>query len=349
MASTIVPGAGSLVTALLAEIEKDREAKKHQKPGAPKKEQEKDEGSDSDADSDRSESPGPPDPRTCTVSGPGFAGGSAGAPVNLIITCKDEDGKRCKEGGDDVLIKVVPGSGVGSGSAPYVDVQVEDKGTGVYVATYTPPVKGMYNVTVEINGRELEGSPFPVFFGPPQEPSAAAAAPAAQDAATAASAASTALPATASLPPGMQLPSGLALPGIALPNAQPGGIDPATAAAVAASLSTHATLAAAGLGGGLAPGLAAANPLMAAAFPHLAGTAVPNVDPPARTLLVSNITDKITAEQLKGLFAVLGSVEHLQMLGSDMAMVEMATLQDAQVGWWGRWVQQDAVRGMTRP
>ncbi len=324
------------MTALLAEIEKDRESKKNQKPGAPKKEQEKDDGSDSDAESDRSESPGPPDPRTCTVSGPGFAGGSAGAPVNLIITCKDEDGKRCKEGGDDVLVKVVPGPGVGSGSAPYVDVQVEDKGTGVYVATYTPPFKGMYNVTVEINGRELEGSPFPVFFGPPQEPSAAAAASAAQDAATAAAAAagSAALPAPASLPPGMQLPAGYALSGMALPNGQPGGIDPATAAAVAASLSTHATLAAAGLGGGLA----AANPLMAAAFPHLAGTAVPNVDPPARTLLVSNITDKITAEQLKGLFAVLGSVEHLQMLGSDMAMVEMATLQDAQVGGEWAWV-----------
>lgn len=371
MASTIPPGAGSLVTALLAEIEKDREAKKkrqeeHKGTQQQHKEAKKSEdGDDSDADSDRSESPGPPDPRTCTVSGPGFAGGASGAPVNLIITCKDEHGKRCKEGGDDVVVKVVPAAGSSGTSNPYVDVHIEDKDNGMYVATYTALWKGAYNVTVEVNGRPLEGSPFPVFFGPPVDPATMAASGPAS-AATGATAMSTAIAAgTAALgnvslggagashPMGttamQNLPGTMPLSGLpgglggygslsSLPNGQPGGINPATAAAVAASLSTQATLAAAGFltgGGAGVSGLAgtlgaATNPLMAAAFPQLA-TAAPVVDPQARTLLVSSITSKVTPDQLKQLFAVLGSVQHLQMLGTDMAMIEMTTLQDAQV------------------
>lgn len=347
MASTITPSAGSLVTALLAEIERDRERKKSGAPGeekdgakqaAPAKDQD---NSDDSEDGGREDSPGPPDPRTCTVSGPGFAGGASGAPVNLIITCKDEDGKRCAEGGDDVMVRVVP-AGSGAAAGTYIEVTVEDKDNGMYVATYTPPAKGAYSVTVQVNGRDLEGSPFPVFFGPPAEPSAAppaagtstAGAPNAPGGIGAAIAAGTAALSSAGLTgygnlAGSGLPS---LPGsLAVPNALPGGgIDPAAAAAMAASLSSHATL-------------AAANPLLAAfpGFGSLSGlpglAPVPNlqVDPSARTLLVSNITSQVKPDQLKQLFGLLGGVAHLQMLGADMAMVEMATLQDAQVCVWG--------------
>ena len=180
------PAKPDLVSALLAEVERDRQLKKQRAEEAKAKAAdaasrgEKEPTSpassgDEGSDSDRSESPGQPDPKTCTVTGPGFAGGASGVPVNLFVTCKDEDGKRITEGGDDVQVRVVSKEN----PSLYINVEVSDKENGMYVATYTAPAKGMYMITVMVNGIELEGSPFPVFFGPPGEAGAAAAAAAA--------------------------------------------------------------------------------------------------------------------------------------------------------------------------
>jgi hypothetical protein len=301
--SHVPDGAGALVSALLAAVEKDREEKRRKQeeaknnPPPPKKENPKSENG-SDSESEREDSPGPPDPKTCTVSGPGFAGGASGVPVNLIITLKDEDGKRLKEGGEDVAVRVLPASGPSGGAsgATYIDVAIEDKGNGMYVATYTAPAKGTYNVSVQINGLELEGSPYPVFFGPPGDPATALPPPPATalpppPGATSPSAA-TALPGPPPLPglasgsfAGLAGLTGLgSFPGLGglgslaglggLSGGVPGMIDASAAAAVAASLSTSATLGAAAL----IPGLAS-NPLLAA-VPGL------TVDPSARTVLV---------------------------------------------------------------
>lgn len=56
-----------------------------------------------DSDSDEENAipagpPGPPDPARCTVSGPGFTGGTAGASVSLYITVKDQWGRRVGQG-----------------------------------------------------------------------------------------------------------------------------------------------------------------------------------------------------------------------------------------------------------
>lgn len=142
---------------------------------------------DDDDERQRSPSPGPPDPEKIQLSGAGFAGGSAGTPVNLFITCRDERGKRCTEGGDDVVVRINPATGgmasmaaaivAGSdGANAAVNVTIVDRNDGTYMATYTVPTKGSYLITVEVNYLPVDGSPFHVFFGPPQADVAVAAA-----------------------------------------------------------------------------------------------------------------------------------------------------------------------------
>ncbi len=47
---------------------------------------------------------------------------------------------------------------------------------------------------------------------------------------------------------------------------------------------------------------------------------------------MSNITSQLRSEELRKLFEVLGGVVNLQLLGNDMALIEMGSLADAQVG-----------------
>ncbi|KAL6752927.1 hypothetical protein V8C86DRAFT_2738789 [Haematococcus lacustris] len=115
----------------------------------------------------------PPDPAHCMVSGPGFAGTHSGAPVKLYVHVKDSRGKRLKEGGEDVAVRVQAVGG--SASAQYIEVTVVDNDDGTYTATYTPPIKGNYQVSVELNGLPVAGSPFPVFFHEPMDPALLAA------------------------------------------------------------------------------------------------------------------------------------------------------------------------------
>lgn len=75
-----------------------------------------------------------------------------------------------KEGGEDVTVRVQY-----HGTGEYLSVEVTDNDNGTYTAVYTPPAKGDYSVTVEINGVPIAGSPFPVFFSTPVDPAILAA------------------------------------------------------------------------------------------------------------------------------------------------------------------------------
>jgi hypothetical protein len=132
-----------------------------------------------------------------------------------------------------VSVRAWPGLGAGreagGGGAP-VDADVTDRGDGSYVARFTVPAKGNYTIRVEVEDIEVDGSPFPVFFGAPGSLNAAEAARAADEAVAAAAAAAAA--ATGSAPGGLASAPGVA-PGVA-PGA-PGSMAAAAQAAAAAA------------------------------------------------------------------------------------------------------------------
>lgn len=96
--------------------------------------------------------------------------------MSLFITLKDARGRRFESGGDHVQVRVAP-SGSAASPKDVMFADVTDRGDGSYAATYTVPSKGNYNLTVEVNGLPVAGSPIPLFFAPP-DPDAGAVQPA---------------------------------------------------------------------------------------------------------------------------------------------------------------------------
>lgn len=322
----------------------------HKMKKPPKKEKENgDENggheSDSSDSSQRSAEPGPPDMEKCTVSGTGFSGGSALTPVTLVITLRDEDGRKLKEGGDEVQVRVLPSAGISSKPAAgeegasegdgVIYPEVVDRGNGTYAATYTVPVKGMYKVEVQVEGFPIEGSPFPVFFGPPGEPSpeppdTSASALVAAAAANAANLVSAAAPSGAAVAAPMPAATGT-LPG--LPMLGFGGLD---AMGFGAGLLGGAS----GLGGlGGLPGFAGAMaglsgmPGMGVAAPAALAPPVPLVDAALRSVFVANVTLSVSPEQVKAVFQVAGPVLNVVSLAQtpvDCMVVEFGDVATAQ-------------------
>ncbi|GMH36531.1 hypothetical protein BSKO_04399 [Bryopsis sp. KO-2023] len=125
---------------------------------------------DSDSSSDtapRPESPGPVDPEQCNVTGNGFSGGAAGELVSLTIVSKDAMRLRVREGGYNVVVSVNPSGGDAQDCEP-VEVVARDNRDGTYSASYSVPSRGNYTLSIAMNGTPIGGSPFPVFFSPPQ-------------------------------------------------------------------------------------------------------------------------------------------------------------------------------------
>lgn len=103
----------------------------------------------SDYDSSDSENendflpPGPLDPAKCTLSGPGFIGGSAGSPTSFVLTAKDTRSKRVTDGGDYVTVQVRP---IRNAAAETLQATVKDQGDGSYTVTYSVTSRGNYEV-----------------------------------------------------------------------------------------------------------------------------------------------------------------------------------------------------------
>ncbi|KAK1319302.1 hypothetical protein QJS10_CPB04g01273 [Acorus calamus] len=118
----------------------------------------------SNSDDDRPEASkpvGPVDPSRCTAAGAGIGGGSAGTPSSFVVVSKDSDGRRVSFGGASLQVRVSPGVGVGGAD---IDGIIKDTNDGSYTVTYGVPKRGNYMVHVELNGKPIMGSPFPVFF-----------------------------------------------------------------------------------------------------------------------------------------------------------------------------------------
>ncbi len=242
----------------------------------------------------RTHRPRPPDhsahgrPSSCRRCWPA-QGGHSGAPVKLFVHVKDSRGKRLKEGGEDVVVRV---STLGAGHLP---VDVADNEDGTYTATYTPPSKGNYQVTVEVNGIPIAGSPFPVFFSAPLDPAALAAEQAAEAAAASAAA-----------------------------QAQQDG---AAAAAAAQPAPGDAAAGAAALGG--AGGSSIVSLAAQAGMSALAGM---SADEHLRTLYLGNISRAVpnAGETLRQLFGVFGHIADLKLMERQDMGVLVFSAVDAQ-------------------
>ena len=93
--------------------------------------------------------PGPLEAEKCTLSGPGFTGGSAGSPVSFVITAKDGRSKRIRDGGAYVTVQVRPMRGV---EADPVSPNIKDHADGSYTVTYSVSTRGNYEVNLLASG-----------------------------------------------------------------------------------------------------------------------------------------------------------------------------------------------------
>jgi Filamin/ABP280 repeat len=89
---------------------------------------------------------GPIDPEKCTIGGSGYTGGAACTTTSFFVTAKDSAGKRIKEGGAHVTVKVTPLGLTSSSAEPVEDVSVNDNEDGTYTCTYSVPARGNYEV-----------------------------------------------------------------------------------------------------------------------------------------------------------------------------------------------------------
>ncbi|KAK9836951.1 hypothetical protein WJX81_002189 [Elliptochloris bilobata] len=139
---------------------------------APAEKEDSEYSQSSSSSDDESDIPaGPIDPDRCLIGGPGYQGGAAKSPVTFYVTAKDARGTRVHEGGAYVVVRVTPGTSARAAGAEVVMPEVRDAGDGSYTCTYAVAARGDYELSVEVNGAAMGGSPFPVFFSPPEPPS----------------------------------------------------------------------------------------------------------------------------------------------------------------------------------
>jgi hypothetical protein len=78
--------------------------------------------------------------------------GTSGSATRITIRLKDEFGTEIEDAADAIRVTV---AGANSG-----DAGVTEEGGGVYSASYTPILTGTDQITVEVNGAAVSGSPF---------------------------------------------------------------------------------------------------------------------------------------------------------------------------------------------
>lgn len=298
------------------------------------------------------EPPGSPEPEMFMVAGPGLAGGAAGTPAVLTITSRDSNRRRITEGGDDVEVVVIPGMGCAS-DAETLRADISDRGDGSYVARFTVPCKGNWRIEVRVEGIQVDGSPFPVYFGPPGSLDAVEAEKAAEEALAAAAAggqaslaaavAGAADPSATAAAPKVIGSSGLANP--AAIAAAAAGNPLAAAAAAAAAFSAMpasapgvpgpvnsltaamASAAAAAAAGATFVNPLAANPAQQQLVTHLlANKGV--ADAHTRCVVVTKFPPGLDSTAIKALMAVAGSVVDVQLSGTgadQLALVEYSS------------------------
>jgi Filamin/ABP280 repeat len=81
-------------------------------------------------------------------------------PASFTVECRDAERRRVHDGGAAVEVSVQNSSG----AVVECTVSVRDAGDGSYGVTYSVPSRGDYSLHVLVDGGEVAGSPFSVFF-----------------------------------------------------------------------------------------------------------------------------------------------------------------------------------------
>jgi hypothetical protein len=94
--------------------------------------------------------PGPPSPSASSASVPD---GLAGSTTEITVRLEDEFGTRVPGAADLITVSV-------DGPNPISNLEVEDRGDGIYGTSYTPTVTGTDEVEVRVDGNPIAGSPY---------------------------------------------------------------------------------------------------------------------------------------------------------------------------------------------
>ena len=99
---------------------------------------------------------GLPDPTRSTAEGEGLREANVGVPAEFVVTTRDSRGNICPSEGDCVSVTIQ------SSKTVAVESVVQNQKDGHYTVQYTPRNVGSYEVTVQITGQAVAGSPFEV-------------------------------------------------------------------------------------------------------------------------------------------------------------------------------------------
>ena len=103
-------------------------------------------------------------PSKCIISGPGITYALAGQPAMFSLQARDTYGNLTSNGGERFEVKVsVPDSLTAKQLAELErdpPPTVVDRGDGSYLVSHTMTKKGRYDVSVELDGEPIAGSPF---------------------------------------------------------------------------------------------------------------------------------------------------------------------------------------------
>ena len=99
-----------------------------------------------------------PYPPLCIAVGEGLHHPRINRLSTVIIHTKDRLGMPCREGGEQLFIKVICINEAGSDSSVAVDIR--DNLDGTYTASYRPHCKGEHQLVIAIRGHHIQGSPY---------------------------------------------------------------------------------------------------------------------------------------------------------------------------------------------
>ena len=80
------------------------------------------------------------------------------APISFHIQARDSRDKKLTEGGDYVVVRVIPGSTALAAGAKESEAIVKDNEDGSYTATYSVEARGDYQVAFTATAETLEGT-----------------------------------------------------------------------------------------------------------------------------------------------------------------------------------------------
>jgi len=74
---------------------------------------------------------------------------------SFVIQARTKQNNNCKEGGEQFKVSITKSTG-----QEVQNVKTQDNGNGLYTVSYKLPSEGDYSIGVQLNGKNIKGSPF---------------------------------------------------------------------------------------------------------------------------------------------------------------------------------------------